>query len=256
VLLVGQVERAVRGREAGQEIDYTHFFGSIAKWVTEVHDPRRVPAVITRAFHIARSGRPGPVVVALPRDMLDETADMPLVEPYPVMRANPEPALIKEIVQRLGAAKNPIILAGSGTEYSGARQELIAFSEKFQVPVVTTYRRLAAFPNDHAHYLGNLSSARNHTRDAVAGADLVLAIGTRLNQQSTAGYTLPHADQTLIQIDPAEEVIGQNHRPTIGIVSDVKLALAPPWSTRHPHPLPPPGWIDEYRKGTGLGHAS
>jgi acetolactate synthase-1/2/3 large subunit len=117
------------------------------------------------------------------------------------------------------------------------------------VPVVTTYRRLAAFPNDHAHYLGNLSSARNHTRDAVAGADLVLAIGTRLNQQTTAGWTLPHPDQTLIQIDPAEEVIGQNHRPTIGMVSDIKLALAA--ALEYPAPPPNPGrqgWIDEYRK--------
>ena len=249
VLLVGQVERAARGREAGQEIDYTHFFGSIAKWVIEVQDPGRVPAVMTRAFHLARSGRPGPVVVSLPRDMLDETADMPLVEPYPVMRAHPEPGLIQEMMRRLGAAKNPIILAGSGTEYSGARQELIAFSEKFQVPVVTTYRRLAAFPNDHVHYLGNLSSARNHTRDAVAGADVVLAIGTRLNQQTTAGFTLPRPDQTVIQIDPAEEVIGQNHRPTIGMVSDIKLALAA--ALEYPAPAPDPsrqGWIDEYRK--------
>jgi acetolactate synthase-1/2/3 large subunit len=120
VLLVGQVERTTRGREAGQEIDYTHFFGSLAKWVIEVSDPRRLPAVLSRAFHLARSGRPGPVVVSLPRDMLDETADMPLVEPYPVLRANPEPALIQEMVQRLGAAKNPIIVAGSGTEYAGA----------------------------------------------------------------------------------------------------------------------------------------
>src|SRR5262249_16173374 len=202
----------------------------------EVHDPRRVPAVMSRAFYIARSGRPGPVVVALPRDMLDETADMPVVEPYPAIRANSEPALIQEMVLRLGAAKNPIIVAGSGTEYSGAREELIALSEKFQVPVVTTYRRLAAFPNDHAYYLGNLSSARNHTRDAVAEADLVLAIGTRLNQQTTAGWTLPSPDQTLIQIDPAEEVIGQNHRPTIGIVADVKLALAAALT----YPAPPP----------------
>src|SRR5262249_57734191 len=101
-------------------------------------------AVMTGAFHLARSGRPGPVVVALPRDMLDETADIPLVEPYPVLRAHPEPASIKEMVQRLRAAKTPIIIAGSGTEYSGARQELIALSEKFQVPVVTTNRRLAA----------------------------------------------------------------------------------------------------------------
>lgn len=249
VLLVGQVSRAARGREAGQEIDYTHFFGSIAKWVTEVNDPRRVPEVISRAFHLARSGRPGPVVVSLPRDMLDETADIPLVEPYPVIRANPEPGLIAEMVQRLGAAKTPIIIAGSGTEYAGARQELVAFSEKFQVPVVTSYRRLAAFPNDHKHYLGNLSSANNAARDAVDGADLVLAIGTRLNQQSTAGYTLPRADQPLIQIDPAEEVIGQNHRPTLGIVSDIKLALAA--ALQHPAPAPKPerqGWIDEYRQ--------
>jgi acetolactate synthase-1/2/3 large subunit len=166
-----------------------------------------------------------------------------------MIRANPEPALIQDMVQRLGAAKNPIIIVGSGTEYAGARQQLIAFSEKFQVPVVTTYRRLAAFPNDHAHYLGNLSSARNHTRDAVAGADLVVAIGTRLNQQTTAGFTLPHPDQTVIQIDPAAEVIGQNHRPTLGIVSDIKLAL----SAALEYPAPPPnpsrqGWIDEYHR--------
>jgi acetolactate synthase-1/2/3 large subunit len=249
VLLVGQVSRASRGREAGQEIDYTHFFGSIAKWVIEVDDPRRVPAVISRAFHLARSGRPGPVVVSLPRDMLDETADIPLVEPYPVIRANPEPALLKEMVQQLGAAKNPIIIAGSGVEYAGARQELVAFSEKFQVPVVTSYRRLAAFPNEHAHYLGNLSSANNHARQAVVEADLVLAIGTRLNQQSTAGYTLPRAEQTLIHIDPAEEVIGQNHRPSMGIVADIKLALAV--ALEHPASTPNPGrqgWIDEYRQ--------
>src|SRR5262249_45344876 len=140
VLLVGQVERATRGREAGQEIDYTQFFGSLAKWVTEVSDPRRVPAVLSRAFHIARSGRPGPVGGPLPGDRRDKPADIPPVEPYPVIRAHPEPALLQEMVQRLGAAKNPIIVAGSGTEYAGARQELIAFSEKFQVPVVTTYR--------------------------------------------------------------------------------------------------------------------
>ncbi len=249
VLLVGQVPRAARGREAGQEIDYTHFFGSLAKWVVEVNEPQRVPAVLTRAFHLARSGRPGPVVVSLPRDMLDETADITLVDPYPVIRANPEPALIKEMIRQIEAAKTPIMLVGSGTEYAGARQELIAFSEKFQIPVVTTYRRMAAFPNDHAHYLGNLSSAQNHAREAMAGAELVLAIGTRLNQQSTVGFTLPHPDQTVIQIDPAEEVIGQNHRPTMGIVSDVKLAL----SAALEHPAPKPnanrqGWMDEYRQ--------
>ena len=249
VLLVGQVARAARGREAGQEIDYTHFFGSIAKWVIEVNDPRRVPEVMSRAFHIARSGRPGPVVVSLPRDMLDEAADIPLVAPYPVIRAHPEPGLIKDLVARIAAAQNPIIMAGSGTEYAGAREALIRFSEAFQIPVVTTYRRLSAFPNDHPHYLGNLSSAKNHAREAVAGSDLVVAIGTRLNQQSTVGYTLPSREQTLIHIDPSEEVIGQNQRPDVGIVADVKLALTA--ALEHPAPerkASRQGWIDEYRK--------
>ncbi len=164
LLLVGQVARAARGREAGQEIDYTHFFGSMAKWVIEVNDPRRVPEIMTRAFHIARSGRPGPVVVSLPRDMLDEAADVPLVAPYPVIRAHPEPGLIQDLVERIAAAQNPIIMAGSGTEYAGAREELIRFSETFQIPVVTTYRRLSAFPNDHPYHLGNVSSAKRTLR--------------------------------------------------------------------------------------------
>ncbi len=149
---------------------------------------------MSRAFHIARSGRPGPVVVSLPRDMLDETADIPQVAPYPVIRVHPEPGLIQDLVSRISAAQNPIIMAGSGTEYAQARTELIQFSETFQIPVVTTYRRMSAFPNDHPQYLGNLSSAKNHARDAVAGSDLVVAIGMRLNQQSTVGYTLPSPD--------------------------------------------------------------
>src|SRR5512135_667902 len=83
VLLVGQVARSARGREAGQEIDYTHFFGTIAKWVIEINDARQIPHVMARAFHIARSGRPGPVVVSLPRDMLEEDAKIAMIDPYP-----------------------------------------------------------------------------------------------------------------------------------------------------------------------------
>ena len=121
-------------------------------------NPRRVPSVLTRAFHIARSGRPGPVVVALPRDMLDETEDMPVVDPYPVIRAHPEPALIQEMVQRLGAAKTPIILAGPGTEYSGARQELIAFCEKFQAPV--QYANIG--DKHHASFIAIVGTDKQH----------------------------------------------------------------------------------------------
>src|SRR5437870_7987638 len=130
VLLVGQVSRAARGREAGQEIDYTHFFGSIAKWVVEINEPKHVPRVMTRAFYLARTGRPGPVVVSLPRDMLEENADISLINPYPSAKPNPHPNLIADMIMPLHPAKNPIMHAGPCLQHSGARPELIDFSDR------------------------------------------------------------------------------------------------------------------------------
>ena len=112
ILLIGQVARSHRGKEAGQEIDYTHFFGSIAKWVIEINDPREVPRIMARAFHVARSGRPGPVVVSLPRDMLEEEADIAMVEPYPEVRPSPDPELIREMVERVNRAGKPVFAGG------------------------------------------------------------------------------------------------------------------------------------------------
>lgn len=248
VLLVGQVERAARGREAGQEIDYTHFFGSIAKWVIEINDSRHVPRVMTRAFHLARSGRPGPVVVSLPRDMLEEDTDIAMIDPYPPARPSPDPKQIEEMIGRINAAKKPILLAGSGTQYSRAWQELIDFSEKFQVPVLTSYKRQDAFPNSHPNYLGNLTNANKHARDLVSNeSDLVVVLGSRLNQQTTGGFSLPRPGQPFIQIDADEQNIGQNSRPDVGIVSDSKQALLS--ALKHPGPRPNESrasWIAEH----------
>ena len=132
VLLVGQVGRGARGREAGQELDYNQFFGSIAKWVIEINDAKHIPRVMTRAFHIARTGRPGPVIVSLPRDVTEDKADIAMIEPYPNTQAGADPKLIEEMVRRIHLAKKPILLVGSGTQYAGAWQELINFSEKFR----------------------------------------------------------------------------------------------------------------------------
>src|SRR5688572_10830142 len=120
VLLVGQVGRAARGREAGQEIDYTHFFGSITKWVIEINDPKQIPQIISRAFHLARSGRPGPVVVSLPRDVIEENVDITMIDPYQVVRPSPDPAAMESLVGRINAARKPVLLVGSGTQYAGA----------------------------------------------------------------------------------------------------------------------------------------
>ena len=248
VLLVGQVSQAARGREAGQEIDYTHFFGSIAKWVVEINEPKHVPRVMTRAFHLARTGRPGPVVVSLPRDMLEENADISMIDPYPPARPNPDPKLIEEMIGRINAAKKPVLLAGSGTQYSGARPELIDFSEKFHIPVLTSYKRQDAFPNSHPNYIGNLTNANKHARTLVSKeADLVVVIGSRLNQQTTGGFSLPRPGQPFIQIDADEQNIGQNSRPDVGIVSDAKSALIV--ALKHQGPRPNESraaWIAEH----------
>jgi acetolactate synthase-1/2/3 large subunit len=250
VLLVGQVARGARGREAGQEIDYTHLFGSIAKWVVEINDSRHVPRVMTRAFHLARSGRPGPVVVSLPRDVLEEDADIVMIEPYPPAVPSADPALIEALAGRINMASKPVLIAGSGTQYAGAWQELIDFSEKFQIPVLTSYKRQDAFPNSHPNYVGNLSSASAAARALVAKeADLVVVVGCRLNQQTTGGFALPRAGQAFIQIDADEENIGQNSRPAMGIVADAKAALA--LALKQPTPRPDESrasWIAEHHR--------
>ena len=248
VLLVGQVARSARGREAGQEIDYTHFFGTLAKWVIEINDARQLPRIMARAFHIARSGRPGPVVVSLPRDMLEEEAKIPMIDPYPAVHFDPDPKSIEQVVDRIHAAKKPVLIAGSGTQYSNARRELIEFSEKFQIPVLTSYKRQDAFPNSHPNYIGNLANANKHTRNLAANeADLIVAIGSRMNQQTTGSFAFPKLGQPFIQIYPDEQTIGQNLRPDFAIVADAKTALAA--AVKLPAPRPNEsraGWVAEH----------
>ena len=248
VLLVGQVSRSARGREAGQEIDYSHFFGTLAKWVVEVNDARQLPRIIARAFHMARSGRPGPVVVSLPRDMLEENASITMVDPYPMMRVAPDPKAMESVVGQLNAAKKPVLIAGSGTQYSDARRELVDFSEKFHIPVLTSYKRQDAFPNSHPNYIGNLATANKHARSIIADeADFVLVVGSRLTQQSTGGFSVPKPGQPFIQIYPDEQTIGQNMPAEVGIVADAKSALAAALDFPGPRPNENrAGWIAEH----------
>ena len=237
VLLVGQVGRAARGREAGQEIDYGQFFGSIAKWVIEVNDPKQIPRIMGRAFHLARTGRPGPVVVALPRDVIEENADITMMDPFPTIRPAADPAAIETLVERINAARKPVLLAGSGTQYSRAWQELIDFSEKFQLPVLTSYKRQDAFPNNHPNYAGNMLTSNKHAQNlAYQESDLLIVLGSRLNQQTTAGFTLPRPGRPFVHIDADEGNIGQNSRPEVGIVADAKQVLLA--ALKYPAPRP------------------
>jgi acetolactate synthase I/II/III large subunit len=166
------------------------------------------------------------VIVSLPRDMLEEKAEIQMVNPYPSARPSPDRRAIEEMIRRIGAAKKPMLLVGSGAQYAGAWQELIDFAEKFQIPVLTSYKRQDAFPNSHPNYIGNLSSANKNTRAlASTDADLLVVLGCRLSQQTTGGFSFPGRGQGFIQIDADEQNIGQNARPETAIVADARLAL-------------------------------
>ncbi len=247
VLLVGQVGRSARGREAGQELDYNQFFGSIAKWVIEVNDPKQIPRVMTRAFHLARTGRPGPVVVSLPRDVTEENAEITMIEPYPRVKCTPDAGAIEEMVGRLNAARKPVLLIGSGTQYADAWQEVIQFAERFHVPVLTAYKRQDAFPNNHPNYAGNLSSGNKEARQLAAhDADLLVVLGCRLNQQTTGGFSFPQPGQDFIQIDADVSNLGQNARPGLAIVADAKQTLLAALKHSGPRPDESRGsWIAE-----------
>ena len=237
VLLVGQVSRAARGREAGQEIDYGQFFGSIAKWVIEINDPKQIPRIMSRAFHLARTGRPGPVVVSLPRDVTEENADITMSDPLPRVEPNADPAAVEALIGRINAARKPVLLAGSGTQYSRAWKELIDFAEKFQLPVLTAYKRQDAFPNNHPNYAGNMLTSNKHAQHlAFEESDLLIVLGSRLNQQTTAGFTWPRAGHPFVHIEADEANIGANSRPEIGIVADSKQVLLQ--ALKHPAPRP------------------
>ena len=249
VLFVGQIPRRMKGREAFQEVDYTQFFGSMAKWVVEIDDPAKIPDLVPRAFHMARSGRPGPVVVSLPEDVLSAKGSFLFSTPARMTPPHPAPEAVQELVQRVKAAKRPVLLAGGGTQYAHAREALVAFAERFQVPVCTAWRRLDAFPNFHPNYIGALGRGKSPVQDAVQESDLLLVVGHRLSDPSTKGYSLLPKGLPIIQVDSGAEVIGRNYSPVLGLVADARHTLEA--ALEHPAAEADPtrgAWMERYHQ--------
>jgi acetolactate synthase-1/2/3 large subunit len=190
VLFVGQVARQDLGRDAFQEIDFGAMFGTIAKWVVEVHDPARMTELVTRAFAIALNGRPGPVVVSLPEDVLEEPCEAP-AGPFVERIATPlEVGVAAEIGRRLTRASRPLLwIGGSGWTPAGTAA-LARFAERWRLPVATGFRRKDLIANDHPGYVGEFGfAAGSGALRALGEADLVLALGTNLCDVETGGYT-------------------------------------------------------------------
>jgi len=226
LVLLGQVETDFLGREAFQEVDLDAFYAPITKWTATVHRADRLAEFVARGLRIATSGRPGPVMLALPADMLGEqVSDDPDVYVPSPPRPAPAPEDVRTVAERLASARRPVVIAGGGAQ--SAREALISFAEAWGVGVYASFRRQDVFPNEHPNYLGHLTLGTTpETLEALERADLVLVIGCRLSEVTTQSYSLPRRDQAVIQIDIDPNEVGATVPAGIGIVSDAGAALA------------------------------
>lgn len=228
ILFIGQVARGDRDREAFQEVDYRQMFGPLAKWVAEIDDPARMAEYVTRAYATAMNGRPGPVVLALPEDMLVEPS--PAVVPAriePVAGA-PEPATLTRLRDMLAEAERPLVLLG-GTGWNDAGLAAIGtFVEANQLPIATTFRRKSLFDNTHPNYAGDCGIGPNPKLAArVREADLLIVLGSRLSEMTTSGYTLlsaPVPQQQLVHIHPDPDELGKVYQPALAIAAGLNAA--------------------------------
>lgn len=225
LVLLGQVHRDFKGREGFQEVDLEQFFQPIAKWVTEVRDPKRMPEIMERALRVAQSGRPGPVVISLPEDVLPVEEEMVFRGHFEKPKPVPAVSEWKEVERFLSEAKKPVVIAGGGIKSARAEEELKKFSERFTLPVYVAFRRHDVFSHRHPFYFGHLGLGER-TDAAITEADLIIAIGTRLSEVTTKDYTLLHDHHRLIHIDIDPETIGKVYNPDLGIVADAKEALS------------------------------
>lgn len=251
VLLIGQVDRPVRGREAFQEVELAQMFRPLAKRVEEVNSPDRLPEAVARAFAAAMGGRPGPVVLILPEDMLAERAEAADVGRLPPALPHPGPCRLEKLAELLGRARRPLMLVGGGGWNAEAAGLITRFAETWCLPVAACFRRQDIVDNDSAVYAGELGYSMAPSLGArVRDADLILAVGTRLGDIDTGGYTLveaPNPRQTLIHVFPEAEELGRVYRPELSIV-----AAMPPFARRAAELAPPAtiawkGWTEMAR---------
>jgi acetolactate synthase-1/2/3 large subunit len=244
LLLVGQVPRSHRGREAFQEIDYEQLFGGIAKWVYEIDRAERIPEIVARAFATAVAGRPGPVVLALPEDVLAAMTDAADAEPVPRVAAAPTSAALARMRDVLAAAERPLAIVGGSGWTSEATADLTAFLTDNGVPAAASFRCQDVIDNRLPIYAGDLGLGVNPAlAQRVRDADVLLAVGTRLSETETGGYTYltpPVPSQTLVHVHQDAAEVGRVYRPEVGIVSSLPefaaaaRALEPVGSGRSP----------------------
>ena len=248
IVLIGQVATDMMDREAFQEMDYRRMFGEMAKWVAQIDDVQRIPEYISRAWHVAQSGRPGPVVLALPENVLSEYAAVSDLRPANIGKAAPDGGAMEQLGEMIEGAKKPLMVLG-GPDWSEEAADLAAqVADKFNLPVATTFRCQDYIDNGHPNYGGVIGIAplpelRRKVREEV---DLLITIGSRFGEMTTQGYTLidtPVPQMKFVHVHPGAEELGHVYAPDVSIVSspvnflkamlsqDVTANHTPEWTT-------------------------
>ena len=231
ILLVGQIARNTTDREAFQEVDYRAMFGPIAKWATQIDDPARVPEYMARAFRVATSGRPGPVVISLPEDMLTEVVSVADARPYTATHAGLSPDSLDMLKTEIAQAERPLLLLGGSGWSDESAAAITRFAEANKIPVTTSFRRQDIVNNLSPVYAGDFGTSTApslyaHQRDA----DLLVVIGARLGEMTTKTYTTmqsPNPDTRLVHLYPDADEIGRVYSPDLGIAAaPVSVAAA------------------------------
>ena len=237
LLFIGQIPTGQRDRDAFQEIDYRRMFGAVAKWVTEIDHANRIPEIVAHAVDVATSGRPGPVVIALPEDMQRQTVEAPDIGPAPMALTLPDPASLARLSGLLARARKPVAILGGSRWTDAGRAAIRDFLVRHEMPVTVGFRRQALYDGTLENFAGDLGVGCDPALLAkVKEADLVLAIGTRLGEAETQGYTLfdRAGGVPIVHVYPDGAEIGRVFRPALGIVSELNrfaeaaAALAPP----------------------------
>jgi acetolactate synthase-1/2/3 large subunit len=250
ILFVGQVASDQRDREAFQEIDYRQMFGpgtlGLAKWVAEVQTADRLPEYVARAFHTALQGRPGPVVLALPEDMLTAATAAPVLPRVTAAQAWPAPGPLRELRSLLIQAQRPILIAGGGGWTGGSAAALQRFAENWQLPVACGWRFQDTFDNGHRLYAGDVGIGINPAlAQRIRESDLVLAIGVRLGEMTTSGYTLvqaPRPQQKLVHLHAGAEELGRVYAADLMLQCSTALAGKALETLAAPNDVPWTAW--------------
>jgi len=243
LLFIGQVAREQKEREAFQEVDYRRMFGQMAKWIVEIDDAARIPELISQAFHRAVNGRPGPVVIALPEDMLTDRVAVADTPPYRRAETRAGAPELADLARLLASAERPLVVPGGAGWSPAAVADLTAFSEAFDLPVAPSFRCQDLFDNTHPNYAGELgTSVAPKLAQRLRDCDLLISIGARLGEMTTGGYAFvepPVPRQALVHVYPGAEELGRVYHAILPIHSGVASFVAQAQALK---PAAPPVW--------------